>query len=197
MNEFNRCQTQLKELYAQGVASPNRLEFACYQLMYCFFSQQHVDTNAFLRSLRASFLQSPEIQTVLRVCRALRNEDFVQFFALYETAAIPFECRHFMKQFFRRMRVVALYSLFSTYSNCGGITTRIKPSVSLAMVKSLLHFDSFEEAAEESKQFGLVFDVSRIASLSEESCKNVAIAANDGLIAMRNQQQAEKGSKLL
>ena len=78
-----------------------------------------------------------------------------------------------------------------TYSNCGGITTRIKPSVSLAMVKSLLHFDSFEEAAEESKQFGLVFDVSRIASLSEESCKNVAIAANDGLIAMRNQQQAE------
>ena len=134
MNEFNRCQTQLKELYAQGVASPNMLEFACYQLMYCFFSQQHVDTNAFLRSLRASFLQSPEIQTVLRVCRALRNEDFVQFFALYETAAIPFECRHFMKQFFRRMRVVALYSLFSTYSNCGGITTRIKPSVSLAMV---------------------------------------------------------------
>ena len=197
MNEFNRCQTQLKELYTHGEKSPNMLEFACYQLLYCFFSQQHVDTNAFLRSLRATFLQSPEIQTVLRVCRALRTEDFEQFFRLYEREAIPFECRHFMKQFFRRMRVLALYALFSTYSNCGGITTRIKPSVSLLMVKELLHFDSFEEAVEESKQLGLVFDVSQVASLSEESCKNVVIAVNEGLVAMRNQQQAEKGSKLL
>ena len=90
------------------------LEFACYQLLYCFFSQQHVDTNAFLRTLKPSFLASGGIQVILQVCRALRNEDFVLFFALYERNDIPFECKHFLKQFFKRMRVVALYSLFST-----------------------------------------------------------------------------------
>ena len=114
MNEFNRCQTQLKELYSHGVTSQHVLEFACYQLLYCFFSQQPVDTNAFLRTLKPSFLASGEIQVILQVCRALRNEDFVLFFALYERSDIPFECKHFLKQFFKRMRVVALYSLFST-----------------------------------------------------------------------------------
>ena len=64
-------------------------------------------------------------------------------------------------------------------------------------MKDLWHFASVEEAVEGAKQFGLVFDVSGVASLTEESSKSVVIQANDGLLAMRNQQQSEKGSKLL
>lgn len=113
MNEFNRCQTQLKELYMHPFANAHVIEFTCYQLLYQVFSQQSIDMNSFLRSLPSTYLTDKNIQLVLRICCSIRNEDYTSFFALYDQR-LPFECKHFMTLFFHRMRLFALYSLFST-----------------------------------------------------------------------------------
>jgi singapore isolate B (sub-type 7) whole genome shotgun sequence assembly, scaffold_7 len=114
MNEFNRCQTQLRELYGQGIPSDCVIEFTCYQLLYCIFAQQHIDTNTFLKVLTKEQLANRDIRLVLKICSAIRLEDYLTFFALYEQEEIPYECKHFMKQFFKRLRITALFSLFNT-----------------------------------------------------------------------------------
>ena len=106
MNEFNRCQTQLRELYGQGIPSD------C--VLYCIFAQQHIDTNTFLKVLTKEQLANRDIRLVLKICSAIRLEDYLTFFALYEQEEIPYECKHFMKQFFKRLRITALFSLFNT-----------------------------------------------------------------------------------
>lgn len=115
MNEFNRCQTQLKELYVHPFKNAHVVEFTCYQLLYQVFSQQSVDMNSFLRSLSYEYLTNHHIQLVLQICYAIRTEDYPSFFDLYEHHKLPFECKHFMTLFFHRMRLFALYSLFATY----------------------------------------------------------------------------------
>ena len=114
MNEFNRCQTQLKDLYQHGLRSQNEVEFVCYQLLYGMFSQQHLDCNTSLQCLTEEQLHDSRVRLVLEVCVALRREDFAGFFALWDRSDVPFECRHFMKQFFRRERLIALYCMFVT-----------------------------------------------------------------------------------
>ena len=114
MNEFNRCQTQLKELYAHHFANAHVEEFTCYQLLYCVFSQQAVDLNPCLRSLSAQELHSAKVRKVLQICLAIRREDYHSFFHAYAQEELPFQCKHFMKLFFRRMRSFALYSIVST-----------------------------------------------------------------------------------
>lgn len=114
MNEFNRCQTQLKDLYQRGLQSQNEIEFVCYQLLYGMYSQQHLDCNSTLQALKAEQIADPRVRLVLRVCVALRREDFAGFFGLYDQPDVPFQCRHFMKQFFKRERTIALHSVFFT-----------------------------------------------------------------------------------
>lgn len=79
MNEFNRCQTQLRELYGQGIPSDCVIEFTCYQLLYCILAQQHIDTNTFLKVLTKEQLANRDIRLVLKICSAIRLEDYLTF----------------------------------------------------------------------------------------------------------------------
>ena len=76
MNEFNRCQTQLKDLYSKKIHSTCMTEFTCYQILYCLFSQQHIDTNNFLKVLSPSQLQDEQIRVVLKILQLGRTKDF-------------------------------------------------------------------------------------------------------------------------
>lgn len=198
MNEFNRCQTQLKELYAQGVASQHVVEFTCYQLLYCLFAQQHVDTTTFLQSLTEEQRRDAAVRLTLRICAAIRREDVASFFALYERETLPFECKHFMTLFFKRLRTIALYSLLNTLGWREEATCRIKPAVSLEMLRRLLHFESVEEAIDGLSEFGLTFPLAKPRSeLTEADCASICIQSAEGLQCLRSHQQAEKGTKLL
>ena len=73
----------------------------------------------------------------------------------------------------------------------------MKPSISLEMMTKMLHFDSYEEAVTGLKEFGLVFDLKAGEELTEEVARNKVLAVTDVIAAMRQQQQAEKGTKLL
>lgn len=126
LNEFNRCQTQLRELYGQGILSAHVAEFTCYQLLYGLFAQQHVDTAAFLASLSEPLRGDPAVRTTLRICAAIRREDVPEFFRLFDETP-PFACKHFMTLFFRRLRTVALYSLLNTWGIAAGISTESNP----------------------------------------------------------------------
>lgn len=198
MNEFNRCQTQLKDLYQRGLQSQNEVEFACYQLLYGMYSQQHLDFNATLQSLKAEQLADSRVRLVLSVCVALRREDFAGFFALFDREDIPFQCHHFMKQFFRRVRTIALHSIFFTWEWRKRARNRVKPTVSLELLRHVLHYATFEEALEDLKQFGIAFGAEG-KKLDEESCKKLAIGSADGIRMMQEYQQsnAERGAKLL
>ena len=89
-------------------------EFTCYQILYCLFSQQHIDTNNFLKVLSPSQLQDEQIRVVLKIFQAIRTDDCFTFFHIYDHESIPFECKHFMTYFFKRIRLHTLFSIFNT-----------------------------------------------------------------------------------
>ena len=62
-------------------------------------------------------LQHEHLRIILRVFRAIRNDDYISFFQIYSNEALPYECKHFMTLFFKRIRSIALFSLFNTYVN--------------------------------------------------------------------------------
>lgn len=115
MNEFNRCQAQLRELY-RSVSSPHVVEFLCYRLFYDLFAQQPVDLNSFLLSLPPGLLQTPALQLALAVARAIRQEDLAAFFSLYRRPRLPFAFFSFMTQFVRRLRLAALCGVLCAWA---------------------------------------------------------------------------------
>lgn len=197
MNEFNRCQTQLKELYTHSFKNAHVIEFTCYQLLYCVFSQQDIDFNTFLHSISSQYLTHDKVRKVIQICLAIRSEDYHAFFHYYEEENLPYECKHFMTQFFRRMRSFALYSLFARLIILYDFIHSVKPSISLELLKRMLHYKTYEDAIEGLKDYGLVFKVKEGEKLTDEVCRNVTILVNDGITAMRNHQHSEKGTKLL
>ena len=166
MNEFNRCQTQLKDLYSRNIGSECMTEFICYQLLYCLYSQQHIDTNHFLKELTPSLLQDTQVQVVLKIFQAIRTDDYFTFFHIYYHERIPFECKHFMTYFFKRLRLHALFSIFNTYvikiRNYSFdydfyisflLIIRVKPTISLYMLKQILHYSSYEDTVAGLRDF--------------------------------------------
>ena len=76
---------------------------------------------------------------------------------------------------------------------------RVKPTISLYMLKHVLHYSSYEETVAELRDFGLVYDVKEkeLHSLKEDDFKNMVIQATDGLKSMMDFKKSEKGTKLL
>ena len=73
----------------------------------------------------------------------------------------------------------------------------VKPSISLEMMTKMLHYEGYEEAVEGLKEFGLVFNINAGEKVTEEVARSKVLAVTDVIAAMRQQQQAEKGTKLL
>ena len=76
---------------------------------------------------------------------------------------------------------------------------RVKPAISLYMLKQALHYSSYREAVLELRDFGIVYEVEEeILSLSkEDDFQNIVIQATDGLKSMMDFKRSEKGTKLL
>lgn len=82
--------------------------------------------------------------------------------------------------------------------NCCGDHSRIKPTVSLDLLRHLLHFDTPAEALEGLKEIGLEIPLTKSATeLTEDECIAISIPSAEGLQSLRSHQQAEKGTKLL
>lgn len=64
------------------------------------------------------------------------------------------------------------------------------------MLKKMLYFESYAEAIEGLKEFGIVFQ-QKAGKVTDETARSMVMNVSDVLTAMRNHQQAEKGTKLL
>ena len=63
----------------------------------------------------------------------------------------------------------------------------------------MLHFESYEEAVEGLREYGLVFNEIESANrrLSEKDYQSISIDVNEGFQKMKAHHQADKGTKLL
>ena len=104
LNEFNQCQTQLKQMYdastrrtdaLEGVGggenlTDNSCEFLAYRLLYFIYlrgNQQYragnTDLVYLLRELQPEEEKNPAVQHALKIRAALQQSNYIQFFRLY------------------------------------------------------------------------------------------------------------------
>lgn len=76
---------------------------------------------------------------------------------------------------------------------------RVKPAVSLYMLKQALHYSSYKEAVLGLREFGIIYEVTEemLRISKEEDFQNLVIQATDGLKSMMDFKRSEKGTKLL
>ena len=165
LNEFNQCQTQLKELYVTNEENENALqhqsEFLAYRLLYYVFlsmteqrgsSSTCADMLALLRSLRMMVqtnqdkeqAYSPAIQHALQVRHAQAMGDYHSFFQLHASA--PNLGRCLTQRMVATMQWRALVRIAKAY----------RPTVAIDFVLQQLGFFSCskDEEDEENRQTG-------------------------------------------
>ena len=122
MNEFNQCQTQLKELYESALGKVRKqLEFLAYRILYCVFTQDHqkksatsrIEMNTVLASLTEEQRQDDAIHHALQVREAVAFNDYVRFFELRRTA--PNLGMFIMNAMVDRVRLQALRAMCAGY----------------------------------------------------------------------------------
>jgi hypothetical protein len=139
INEYNQCQTQLKELFDQLSAEPkavqNMQEFLAYRLLYYIFLITTENYNGgssdlfnIMLSLTLEQRQDPAIRHALQVREAVSLGDYTKFFGLHETA--PNLGRFLTERMVATMRMRALMPIAKAY----------RPSVELEFVLRQLGF---------------------------------------------------------
>ena len=68
----------------------------------------------------------------------------------------------------------------------------MKPTVSLELLKGVMHYATFEEALEDLKQFGIVFE----KKTEEEACEKMSIGTTEGLRMMQEYHHTTKMSRI-
>ena len=153
MNEYNQCQTQLKELYrlleTQGngsQATANQCEFTAYRLLYYILlscNAKYTGGSADLFQLMDSLTQQERddsaVMHALQVRVVVADVDYHAFFCLYKTA--PNLGKLLMDRIVPSMRSLGLQRVFKAY----------RPFVETTFVLRELGFDV---ESDEDLQFG-------------------------------------------
>jgi SAC3 family protein LENG8/THP3 len=91
LNEYNQCQTQLKQLYDSGMIGAE-MEFTAYRILYYVYLQGNKkyqngssDLSGILISLSERAKRHPAVIHALSVRQSIRRENFHRFFQLYKT----------------------------------------------------------------------------------------------------------------
>ncbi|KAF0686222.1 Aste57867_21927 [Aphanomyces stellatus] len=151
MNEFNQCQTQLRQLYEQDIAG-NRTEFLAYRILYCIYVclQGKTDNSGNVGMYRALSMVSPAdrkdttVRHALSVREAVFANDYRSFFKLY--AAPPKMSGYLMDSYANHMRLQALKTMCKAY----------QPSIPIEYVKTHLLLEG-KEGQSFIKECGIQF----------------------------------------
>lgn len=145
LNEYNQCQTQLKELYETGEAVENQSEFIAYRLLYYVFLSTNEkydggssDMFKIMLPLTPQQRSHPAIAHALKVREALAFGDYHQFFRLHENT--PNLGRYLTGLILPTMRIRALRRMAKAY----------RPLLELAVCLRRL---GFETAPDEGKKY--------------------------------------------
>eukprot|EP01041_Mallomonas_annulata_P011299 gene11299-23642_t len=170
INEYNQCQTQLKQLYSLKLApsTASVCEFTAYRILYYVCVQgstkhQRVtaDMNSLLNSLSDEDKSHPAIKNALEIRHAVQLENYHRLFSLY--IDIPNLGALIVDMMLDQWRGKALQRMIRAY----------KPQVSVAFIIHVLAFDSDEDGLEFLKRIGGVVYIDKTET--EIDTKNTVI----------------------
>ncbi|XP_053393321.1 leukocyte receptor cluster member 8 homolog isoform X2 [Mercenaria mercenaria] len=110
--EYNQCQSQLKNLYKEGLRG-NRQEFTAYRILYYIFTSNLADINMALTDLSKDDRNDECIKHALHVRSAWALSNYHKFFQLYLNA--PKMAGYLMDKFVGRVRKSALKAAVKAY----------------------------------------------------------------------------------
>eukprot|EP00538_Stauroneis_constricta_P000011 CAMPEP_0119549236 /NCGR_PEP_ID=MMETSP1352-20130426/2987_1 /TAXON_ID=265584 /ORGANISM="Stauroneis constricta, Strain CCMP1120" /LENGTH=773 /DNA_ID=CAMNT_0007594741 /DNA_START=161 /DNA_END=2482 /DNA_ORIENTATION=- len=156
LNEYNQCQTQLKELYSLDDASllQNYEEFVAYRLLYYVFLSTNEsydggssDLFKIMLSLTADQRKHKAIHHALQVRAAVADNDYHAFFRLHKNT--PNLGRFLTTRIVPAMRLRALRRMTKAY----------RPSVQAKFCVTVLGFETtIDEGIEWIKRCGAIVD---------------------------------------
>lgn len=157
LNEYNQCQTQLKELYESREAIENHEEFIAYRLLYYVFLSTNEkydggssDMFKIMLSLSSQQRSHPAIAHALRVRETVAFGDYLQFFRLHKQS--PNLGRHLTSLLVPTIRLRALRVMAKAF----------RPSLALEVCTHQLGFDALEEGREWLASCGCVIEGSNV-----------------------------------
>ncbi|KAJ6258489.1 hypothetical protein Dda_6531 [Drechslerella dactyloides] len=113
LGEYNQCQSQLANLYADKIPGGHPHEFKAYRILYLLHTCNRSDMNDVLASLTAAEKQDRAILHALAVRGAVASGNYHRFFRLYLDA--PNMGGYLMDSFIDRERLAALATICKTY----------------------------------------------------------------------------------
>ncbi|XP_078482709.1 leukocyte receptor cluster member 8 homolog isoform X2 [Ciona intestinalis] len=131
--EFNQCQSQLRQLFKEGVTSPNRPEFLAYAILYYVYTKNTTDLTSVLSTITDDLRRDECISHALEVRASWSAGNHSRFFKLYRKA--PKMAGYLMDKFAPRERKNAMERIVKAY----------RPTVPVSHVTSLLAFENQEE----------------------------------------------------
>ncbi|KAG7166445.1 Leukocyte receptor cluster member 8-like 1 [Homarus americanus] len=178
--EFNQCQSQLKQLYCE-VGGENTLEFIAYRLLYYIFTKNTLDITSLLAGLTMEQKQDECIGFSLKLRAAWSLGNYHRFFRLYRTA--PKMAGYLVDWFADRERKQALRAMLKGY----------RPgSLEVSFIRSELALGTQEEWQKFESGISLVYtDVSKTkidctygmkhGKGDAASCRNIPFSGTYGM----------------
>lgn len=122
MNEYNQCQTQLKELYGEmgsGVGHP--MEFLAYRIFYYLYLQHTAargerstaELLAILAEMPVEARAHDAVAHALAVAESVNTQNYAAFFRLHQDA--PNMGQYILDMFADKIRVEAAYRIAKAY----------------------------------------------------------------------------------
>lgn len=151
LNEYNQCQTQLRELYATGLQG-SALEFTGYRLLYFVYlsgnskySEGSTEMAHLMRELDAASKHSAGVAHALAVREAVATGNYCRFFQLFRDDP-PFMNQCIMEAMIPTVRLAGLKSLLRAY----------RPTLDVAFVGEALGFEGRADCVEYLRSGNLV-----------------------------------------
>lgn len=132
LGQYNQCQTQLKDLYAMGLAG-SELEFLAYRLLYLIHCRNKQAINQFMGNLSEEQRSNDTVEHALKVRSAVAVGNYSQLFQLYAKA--PNMGAYLMDLFIPRERSLALRIILKSF----------RPTISISYLTKILAFTSEDE----------------------------------------------------
>lgn len=152
MNEYNQCQTQLKQLYASGLKGCE-MEFTAYRILYYVYllgNKKHTggssDLSAILTSLSAAAKRDSAVMHALSIRQAIQLDNYHRVFKLY--IGTPNMGNYILDKVIDNYRLHTLQKVVKAY----------KPTVPATFLIEELAFDDMQVGLETMRSAGCVFE---------------------------------------